>query len=169
MRVIGRFKKLNPSRRGVGTVIGTIFFFLIVATLATSVLYWGIMRYDEYNQVVQARRQRDWETNSEVLVITDSTKVSVTSGSPGTLKITKDAIENDGGVTVRFIRIWVIDTTRGDHAFYSYSDYLNPGTRNVTITITLNKNGRIYSGDTVVVRLVTERGNMVSVSVTAVK
>jgi hypothetical protein len=166
LRVIGRFKKLNPSRRGVGTVIGTIFFFLIVATLATSVLYWGIMRYDEYNQVVQARLQRDLEAKSEVLVV-DTDGVSVERGNPGTLTIEKDAIENDGGVTIHLVRIWVIDTDTKDHAYYDYSEYLNPGARNAKITITLSNNGRIYHKDTVVVRLVTERGNMVSVSVTA--
>jgi uncharacterized iron-regulated membrane protein len=161
LRVIGRFKKLNSSHRGVGTVIGTIFFFLIVATLATSVLYWGIMRYDEYNQVVQARYQKDWEAKGEVLVVDDK-KVHVT---PDKLTIDKDAIENDGGLTIRLVRIWVIDTTRNDHASYSYSEYLNPGTRNDKITITLSDNKEIKPGDTVVVRLVTERGNMVSVSV----
>ncbi|MEM3088414.1 MAG: hypothetical protein QXP20_04805, partial [Candidatus Bathyarchaeia archaeon] len=135
-------------------------------TLATGVLYWGIMRYDEYNQVVQSRYQRDWEAKSEVLEV-DNTKFSVNRGNPGRLGIEEDAIENEGGVTIHLVRIWVINTSRNDHAYYDYSEYLNPGARNVRITITLSSNQRIYKNDNIVVRLVTERGNIASVSVRA--
>jgi hypothetical protein len=125
-------RRLKRDRRGISNIIVIVLSLVIVLAIASDVILWNY----EMNRM-------DWEKMKENVIITNVERV--TYGSQFTF-------ENDGGLTVHLVSLWIINST--DHQRYDISVFVNSAeTKNyLREDISLPTGG--YT-----VKVVTERGN----------
>jgi hypothetical protein len=96
-------RRLRKDRRGISNVIVIALSLVIILAIVTDIVLWNY----EMNQV-------DWEKMRESVIITNSQ--NFTSGSQFTF-------ENDGGLTVHLVSLWVINST--EHQRYDINVFIN--------------------------------------------
>ncbi len=148
-------KRFAKNKRGVSTVIGAVFFVLILLG-GFSMIIWEITEYDNYMQVVNERDQLEREKQNEIIeidsvyVVGDSLNISVV---------------NNGAVTAHLVDLWVTEyvdeTTANWHSFFQINYYANPGDTiaNIGHEIEMPELDPEYN---YMIKIVTERGNIVT-------
>jgi len=124
-------RRLKRDRRGISNIIVIALSLVIVLAIVSNIVLWNY----EMNQL-------DWEKMRENVIITNVERVT---GSQFTF-------ENDGGLTVHLVSLWIINST--DRQRYDISVFVNSAeTKNyLRDDISLPTGG--YT-----VKVVTERGN----------
>jgi len=147
------FKRFVQNKRGVSTVIGAVFFVLVLLG-GFSMIIWEITEYDNYMQVVNERDQLEREKQNEIIeiasvyVIGDSLNISVV---------------NNGAVAAHLVDLWVTEyvdeTTVNWHDLFQIDYYVNSG--NIISGIGQDIETLVVDSEfTYVVKVVTERGNI---------
>jgi len=155
-------------RRGVSTIIGSLFFILILL-IGLSLFTWEIREFDDYNAVIMGMVESDTERLSELLAFEPPViDPDVADLGGGLYRITA-LLKNHGGVDVNVTRIYIHEST-GAMAIVDRSDggpegftggYIPTGSVShpVTITSTLDPvDGAEASNYTYEIRVATERG-----------
>jgi len=124
-------RRLKRDRRGISNIIVIALSLVIILAIVSNIVLWNY----EMNQV-------DWEKMRENVIITNVERVT---GSQFTF-------ENDGGLTVHLVSLWIINST--DHQNYDISVFVNSAeTKNY-----LREDISLPTGN-YTVKVVTERGN----------
>ena len=133
MRWIITCRRLRRDRRGVSNIIVIALSLVIILAIVSNIVLWNY----EMNQV-------DWEKMKENVVISNVENVTV--GSQFTF-------ENEGGLTVHLVSLWVINST--DHQHYDINVFVNSAETKTYLRedITLPTDG--YT-----IKVVTKRGNI---------
>ncbi|MEM3088413.1 MAG: hypothetical protein QXP20_04800 [Candidatus Bathyarchaeia archaeon] len=152
-------ESLSSSRWGVGSIIGMTIFFIIFMAFSASVIYWTITKFNEYNNFITTLNQQDWERMQERVEL-NSTCIVVIPGHD-TVTFEEESIQNIGTIKVHIIRVWIIDMHSGNRGFVSVDWYLDPA-EYFSSSQVLHAPIDITSGE-VVLKIVTERGNIFSV------
>lgn len=145
-------KQPNSGRKGVSTVVGMVFFLLIMLA-ALNLVLWQFVQMDAYQQTVNQRNQLEWERQNEALEITG---LSLTESNA--LNV---SVANKGAVMTHLVDMWVSEyngTTPERQRVFPISYYVNLGETimNVTVDETFTPL-RTYKVD-----IVSERGNIES-------
>jgi hypothetical protein len=124
-------RRLKRDRRGISNIIVVALSLVIILAIVSNVVLWNY----EMNQV-------DWEKMKENVIISNVERVT---GSQFTF-------ENDGGLTVHLVSLWIINSTYHQH--YDISVFVNSAeTKNY-----LRDDISLPTGN-YTVKVVTERGN----------
>jgi hypothetical protein len=124
-------RRLKRDRRGISNIIVIALSLVIILAIVSNIVLWNY----EMNQV-------DWEKMKENVIITNVERVT---GSQFTF-------ENDGGLTVHLVSLWIINST--EHQRYDISVFINSAeTKNY-----LREDISLPTGS-YTVKVVTERGN----------
>ncbi len=124
-------RRLKRDRRGISNIIVIALSLVIILAIVSNIVLWNY----EMNQV-------DWEKMKENVIITNVERVT---GSQFTF-------ENDGGLTVHLVSLWIINST--DRQRYDISVFVNSAeTKNY-----LREDISLPTGN-YTVKVVTERGN----------
>ena len=124
-------RRLKRDRRGISNIIVIALSLVIILAIVSNIVLWNY----EMNQV-------DWEKMKENVIITNVERVT---GSQFTF-------ENDGGLTVHLVSLWIINST--DRQRYDISVFVNSAeTKNY-----LREDISLPTGS-YTVKVVTERGN----------
>jgi len=124
-------RRLKRDRRGISNIIVVALSLVIILAIVSNIVLWNY----EMNQV-------DWEKMRENVIISNVERVT---GSQFTF-------ENDGGLTVHLVSLWIINST--DHQRYNISVFINSAeTKNY-----LRDDVSLPTGS-YTVKVVTERGN----------
>ena len=124
-------RRLKRDRRGISNIIVIALSLVIILAIVSNIVLWNY----EMNQV-------DWEKMRENVIISNVERVT---GSQFTF-------ENDGGLTVHLVSLWIINST--DHQRYDISVFVNSAeTKNY-----LREDISLPTGN-YTVKVVTERGN----------
>jgi hypothetical protein len=124
-------RRLRRNRRGVSNIIVVALSLVIVLAIVSNIVLWNY----EMNQV-------DWEKMRENVVITNVERVT---GSQFTF-------ENDGGLTVHLVSLWIINST--DHQHYEISVFVNSAETKSYLREDISLPTGNYT-----IKVVTERGN----------
>lgn len=145
-------KRLLKDRRGVSTVIGAVFFVLILLGGLT-MISWEMNQYDNYTQVVNDRSRLEWEKQSEeieiVSVFVDGYALNI-------------SVKSEGAVTAHLVDLWITeytDTTANWHRLFQIDYYVNPGDTVTEIGQDLDT-PELDPDLNYEVKIVTERGNI---------
>jgi len=142
------FPSLMRDRRGVGTVVGTVFFLLV---LMTAFMYYGLRASlaDRYNETLQEMQELDLKRSKESLEIL---RIAFSNGE---LNIT---VRNKGSNIVHIIWLGIFDETATPEKqdYYRADFYVNPGE---TVTNVGNDTIPSFDGEKRVLQLVTDLGN----------
>jgi len=113
-------------RKGISGIFSGVFIVLITM-LIFSALVWQVFRSDQYNQVVLARQQREWERLNERLLITNVQK--------GVTKLEFD-VTNYGAVTACLTDLYLTNLTAipRHNSRHTLNVWINPG--NLTHVLT---------------------------------
>lgn len=125
-------RRLKKDRRGISNIIVVALSLVIILAIVSNIVLWNY----EMNQV-------DWEKMRESVVIRD---VERGSGSQFTF-------ENDGGLTVHLVSLWIINST--DRQRYDISVIINSAETKNYIRGDISLPEGNYT-----VKAVTERGNI---------
>jgi hypothetical protein len=125
-------RRLRKDRRGISNVIVIALSLVIILAIVTDIVLWNY----EMNQV-------DWEKMRESVIITNSQ--NFTSGSQFTF-------ENDGGLTVHLVSLWVINST--EHQRYDINVFINSAETKTYIREDITLPTGNYT-----LKVVSERGN----------
>jgi hypothetical protein len=124
-------RRLKRDRRGISNIIVAALSLVIILAIVSNIVLWN------YEMT-----QLDWEKMKENVIITNVERVT---GSQFTF-------ENDGGLTVHLVSLWIINST--DHQHYDISVFINSAeTKNY-----LREDISLPTGS-YTVKVVTERGN----------
>jgi hypothetical protein len=93
------------DRKGVSTVLGTVFLTLVIFAISTNVFLWTLSRNAEYGLAAKEENQKTADQLNEYVIASD-TNYSVSEDTVG-LKVTA---RNVGSVAVQIINLWVFDT-----------------------------------------------------------
>ncbi len=140
----------NRNDQGVGSIIGGVFFLLIIISGYTYYTV-HISITEGYNETLETMNALDWDHNQENLVIED-----VTITGSNTLNVT---LENQGPVLSHLIYLGIFNKTASPQTEdYSTLDiYVDP-----TETVTNIGSGiTIIEGNKYIIQLVTELGNII--------
>jgi len=141
-------RRFVEGKRGISTVLGTIYF-VIIMLLAFNLVLWEIGQMDTYQQSVNERNQIDWERLNEKVEL-----VSALFSSSNHLNVT---VTNVGGLTAHLVDLWLTDRTPNPavQSLFVLNDYVSPGSTvaNIGDDVTVDPT-HAYT-----VRIVTERGN----------
>jgi len=160
-RISLRKKTRFGSKKGVSTVIATVFLVLTVFVLSTNMFIWTLSQNALYSQAVKERNQRDVDRLVENIIATNAT---YWVPSTGTVNVTADLI-NSGSISAQVVTLWVLDATLQK---YSVSDLqasninLNPGDRR-PFSRAVQIPGAV-SSDSLSAWIVTARGNKVDLA-----
>ena len=150
---------MMKTRRGLSTVIGTVFAIIALTTTITYVTY-SMNTLDKYNQSSLLKNQQITDIDKEKFQIS-----SVTIPSNNRLNIT---VANSGSLPITFTKIWIQNTTATDwiNGYTPTSNLVVSGgtLKNIgqDIPVTINS---AYSYN---VKLVTSRGNTQQFAVNSV-
>ena len=124
-------RRLKRDRRGISNIIVIALSLVIILAIVSNIVLWNY----EMNQV-------DWEKMKENVIISNVERVT---GAQFTF-------ENNGGLTVHLVSLWIINST--DHQRYDISVFVNSAeTKNY-----LRDDISLPTGN-YTVKVVTERGN----------
>jgi len=140
--------RLLKSTRGVSTVIGAIFF-VVILLMGSSLLIIQARQFDEYVQTVNERARLDWERQNEAVEIES---VSVVDGK---LNLT---VRNEGSVTAHVVSLWITERPATLHKSFPISCTVRPGETVTNVGQELEV--QLSPERTYEVKLVTERGNI---------
>ena len=124
-------RRLKRDRRGISNIIVVALSLVIVLAIVSNIVLWNY----EMNQV-------DWEKMRENVIISNVERVT---GSQFTF-------ENDGGLTVHLVSLWIINST--DHQRYNISVFINSAETKNYLRDDISLPTGSYT-----VKVVTERGN----------
>jgi len=124
-------RRLRRNRRGVSNIIVVALSLVIILVIVSNIVLWNY----EMNQV-------DWEKMKENVIITNVERVT---GSQFTF-------ENDGGLTVHLVSLWIINST--DHQHYDISVFVNSAETKSYLREDISLPTGGYT-----IKVVTERGN----------
>jgi len=124
--------RLKRDRRGISNIIVIVLSLVIVLAIVSNVVLWNY----EMNNL-------DWEKMKENVIITNVERV--TYGSQFTF-------ENDGGLTVHLVSLWIINST--DHQRYDISVFVNSAETKNYLRDDISLPTGSYT-----VKVITERGN----------
>jgi len=127
------FRRLRRDRRGISNIIVVVLSLVIILAIVSNVVLWN---YD-MNQV-------DWEKIKENVAITNVE--STAYGSQYTF-------ENDGGLTVHLVSLWISNSTLHQH--YNINVFVNSAETKTYLGEDIPLPTGSYT-----VKVVTERGNM---------
>ncbi len=163
-----KVERTFARRRGVSTIIGSLFFILILL-IGFSMFTWEVSEFYDYNEVISEMTEFDTVRQSEhVSFEPPIIDPNVTEVGPGIYRITA-LLKNHGGVDVNISRIYIREST-GEMAVVERSNggaegftngYIPTGSVNhpVTITSSLNPvNGTETLGHIYEIRVTTDRG-----------
>ncbi|MEM3737458.1 MAG: hypothetical protein QXJ75_05185 [Candidatus Bathyarchaeia archaeon] len=140
---------LLRGRNGQATIIGMVFF-LILLTVGFSVVFLVINNLNEYNKAVQEVTEAELSRVQEDVRIT---RAYLNAQKRLVLNMT-----NQGTGMAHLTKLWIINQTDNDHRSYDFNNlYLAPGESVGNITRVSLATGKNYA-----IRVVTERGNIVS-------
>ena len=125
-------RRLKRDRRGISNIIVVALSLVIVLAIVSNIVLWNY----EMNQV-------DWEKMRENVIISNVERLI--SGSQFTF-------ENDGGLTVHLVSLWIINST--DHQRYNISVFINSAETKNYLRDDISLPTGSYT-----VKVVTERGN----------
>ena len=137
------------SRKGLSTVIGTVFAIIALTTTITYVSY-SMGTLDNYNQSVLTKNQQLTDIDKEKFQISS---VTVPNNK---LNIT---VVNTGNLPINFTKVWIQNTTAADwvRSYAPTNNFVIPG--GVLTNIGQNSGVNINSAYSYNVKLVTSRGN----------
>ena len=124
-------RRLKRDRRGISNIIVIVLSLVIILAIVSNVVLWNY----EMNNL-------DWEKMKENVIITNVERVT---GSQFTF-------ENDGGLTVHLVSLWIINST--DHQRYDISVFVNSAETKNYLRDDISLPTGSYT-----VKVVTERGN----------
>jgi hypothetical protein len=124
-------RRLKRDRRGISNIIVVALSLVIILAIVSNIVLWNY----EMNQV-------DWEKMKENVIITNVERVT---GSQFTF-------ENDGGLTVHLVSLWIINST--EHQRYDISVFVNSAETKNYLRDDISLPTGSYT-----VKVVTERGN----------
>ena len=107
------WRRLKRDRRGISNIIVVALSLVIILAIVSNIVLWNY----EMNQV-------DWEKMRENVIITNVERVT---GSQFTF-------ENDGGLTVHLVSLWIINST--DRQRYDISVFVNSAETKITFAKT---------------------------------
>ena len=125
-------RRLKRDRRGISNIIVVALSLVIILAIVSNIVLWNY----EMNQV-------DWEKMRENVIISNVERLI--SGSQFTF-------ENDGGLTVHLVSLWIINST--DHQRYNISVFINSAETKNYLRDDISLPTGSYT-----VKVVTERGN----------
>jgi hypothetical protein len=137
---------LLRKRRGVSGIISGVFL-IGISVMILGAMYAQFIRFDHYNQVMLERLQREWERNTERLLITDV--------QTGVTKL-RFNVTNCGAVAAHITDLYLtnLSATPYQHSRHSLDFWIAPGsTRYFDTGVT------IENGDRHQFMITTERGN----------
>lgn len=141
------FLCFRRSRRGQATAIGAVLFLSLIVLMAAFLT--------EVYQIQDRMQRLDNERLQEHVVITAA---YLNSEEQLVLNVT-----NQGSVTAKLVRLWVINQTNNEHFSFNFSNlYIAPGMSVSNVTDVMLMSGKDYA-----VRVVTERGNVASYNIVA--
>ena len=123
--------RLKRDRRGISNIIVVALSLVIILAIVSNIVLWNY----EMNQV-------DWEKMRENVIISNVERVT---GSQFTF-------ENDGGLTVHLVSLWIINST--DRQRYDISVFVNSAETKNYLRDDISLPTGSYT-----VKVVTERGN----------
>ncbi len=123
--------RLKRDRRGISNIIVIALSLVIILAIVSNIVLWNY----EMNQM-------DWEKMKENVIITNVERVT---GSQFTF-------ENDGGLTVHLVSLWIINST--DHQRYYISVFVNSAETKNYLRDDISLPTGSYT-----VKVITERGN----------
>jgi len=124
-------RRLKRDRRGISNIIVIALSLVIILAIVSNIVLWNY----EMNQV-------DWEKMRENVIISNVERVT---GSQFTF-------ENDGGLTVHLVSLWIINST--DRQRYDISVFVNSAETKNYLRDDISLPTGSYT-----VKVVTERGN----------
>jgi len=125
-------RRLKRDRRGISNIIVIALSLVIILAIVSNIVLWNY----EMNQM-------DWEKMKENVIITNVERVT---GSQFTF-------ENDGGLTVHLVSLWIINST--DHQRYDINVFVNSAATKNYLRDDISLPTGSYT-----VKVVTERGNV---------
>jgi len=125
-------RRLKRDRRGISNIIVIALSLVIILAIVSNIVLWNY----EMNQM-------DWEKMKENVIITNVERVT---GSQFTF-------ENDGGLTVHLVSLWIINST--DHQRYDINVFVNSAATKNYLRDDISLPTGSYT-----VKVVTERGNI---------
>jgi len=140
--------RLLKGTRGVSTVIGAIFF-VVILLMGSSLLILEARQYNEYIQAVNERNRLDWERQNEAI------EIESTSVVDGKLNLT---VKNKGSVTAHLVSLWITERPATLHKSFPISCNIRPGETVTNVGQELEV--QLSPERTYEVKLVTERGNI---------
>jgi len=145
--LLKNLRRFRQSKRGQATAIGAVLFLSLIVLMAAFLT--------EVYQIQERMRRLDTERSQEHVVITAA---YLNSDNHLVLNIT-----NQGSVTARLMRLWIINQTNNEHLSVNFSSlYITPGMSISNVTSLPLTSGKNYA-----VRVVTERGNVASYNIVA--
>ena len=135
-------------RRGIGTVIGTAFFLLILLS-GFSLFMYQLSSMKNYANVVSGVRELDQERSSEDIEV-----LGVTTTALDKLNIT---VRNAGSYQTHLIYLGIHDDATNSHDYYEIDFYIDPSE---TLTDVKNESITIPSGSEREIQLITSLGNI---------
>jgi hypothetical protein len=124
-------RRLKRDRRGISNIIVVALSLVIILAIVSNIVLWNY----EMNQV-------DWEKMRENVIISNVERVT---GS-------QFIFENDGGLTVHLVSLWIINST--DHQRYDISVFVNSAETKTYLRYDISLPTGSY-----IVKVITERGN----------
>lgn len=149
------------DRKGMHTVVGAIFFVLIVLSFATGIFLWTLTQHISYNQTVLESNRIDQERFSESIRVENSSYMILT----GDRVQVNATLTNEGSVATQMVNLWVYDVTLKKYGFNDTIDSvlslsLKPGeAKRVTIIVVIPE---ASINDVFNSWLVTARGNLMA-------
>jgi hypothetical protein len=126
-------RRLRRDRRGISNIIVVVLSLVIILAIVSNVVLWN---YD-MNQV-------DWEKIKENVAITNVESTAYWS---------QYTFENDGGLTVHLVSLWISNSTLHQH--YNINIFVNSAETKTYLREDIPLPTGSYT-----VKVVTERGNM---------
>jgi len=140
------------TRRGIGTVVGTAFFLLILLS-GFSLYMLQLNGMKNYANVINEMQELDQKRNFENVEV-----ISVTTTVLDMLNIT---VRNIGSYQIHFIWLGIYDEALSSQEYYKIDFYIDPGE---TLTDIRNDSISIPIGEERDIQLITELGNVFSFS-----
>ena len=150
-----RVKGISSNKKGFSSIVGALFAAIIIISLFSGIFLWSINQNNLYNNAVSAKNQLQTEQLSENLRGYGANYTLASAGNTNVLA----AIQNQGGLSVRFIRLWIRDNNNGLYNSKIVNYNLVPGDiKYISEDISLNFDPTHNFSSW----FVTERGNVAS-------
>ncbi len=153
-------RRLLSNRKGLHTVVGAIFFVLIVLSFATGTFLWTLTQNISYNQSVLESNRIDQDRLIEKIKV-DVCNYTVLSNNIVQVNTT---FINEGPVAMQFVNLWVYDSTMETYGFNDTIDEtlsvnLKPGEeKSIVATVFVDRANNYHTFSS---WFITARGNLI--------